>query len=67
MSKGPPLVEVPRVIGMQRNKATQLLKRAGFEVQVTKVLGGYFGTVRFQDPDGGSKAPRGSTVTITII
>jgi serine/threonine-protein kinase len=52
---------------MQRNKATQLLKRAGFEVQVTKVLGGYFGTVRFQDPDAGSKAPRGSTVTITII
>jgi serine/threonine-protein kinase len=67
VSKGPPLVEVPKVIGMQRNKATQLLKRAGFEVQVTKVLGGYFGTVRFQDPDAGSKAPRGSTVTITII
>jgi serine/threonine-protein kinase len=67
VSKGPPLVEVPSVIGMQRNKAAQLLKDAGFDVKVTKVLGGYFGTVRFQDPDGGSKAPRGSTVTITII
>jgi serine/threonine-protein kinase len=67
VSKGPPLVEVPSVVGMQRNKAAQLLKDAGFDVKVTKVLGGYFGTVRFQDPDGGSKAPRGSTVTITII
>jgi eukaryotic-like serine/threonine-protein kinase len=67
VSKGPPLVEVPSVVGMQRNRATKLLKDAGFDVKVTKVLGGYFGTVRFQDPDGGSKAPRGSTVTITII
>ena len=34
---------------------------------VFAVLGGYFGTVRFQSPDGKSKAPKGSTVTITII
>jgi eukaryotic-like serine/threonine-protein kinase len=61
------LVEVPSVIGMQRQRATQTLTRAGFEVKVEKVLGGYFGTVRFQDPNGGTKAPRGSTITITII
>jgi serine/threonine-protein kinase len=67
VSKGPPLVEVPSVVGMQRGAATQTLRQAGFEVKVTKVLGGYFGTVRFQDPNGGGKAPRGSTVTITII
>jgi eukaryotic-like serine/threonine-protein kinase len=67
VSKGPPLVEVPSVVGMQRQRATQTLTRAGFEVKVEKVLGGYFGTVRFQDPNGGTKAPRGSTVTITII
>jgi serine/threonine-protein kinase len=67
VSKGPPLVAVPSVVGMQRNRATETLKQAGFDVKVEKVLGGYFGTVRFQNPDGGSKAPRGSTVTITII
>lgn len=67
VSKGPPLVEVPSVIGMQRNRATQELTKAGFQVNVDKVLGGYFGTVRFQSPGGGSKAPKGSTVTITIV
>jgi serine/threonine-protein kinase len=67
VSKGPPLVEVPSVIGMQRGQATAKLKEAGFDVKVTKVLGGYFVTVRFQNPDAHAPAPRGSTVTITII
>jgi serine/threonine-protein kinase len=67
VSKGPPLVEVPDVMRKQRQEAERILTRAGFQVSVTKVLGGYFGTVRFQDPSGGSMAPRGSTVTITII
>jgi serine/threonine-protein kinase len=67
VSKGPPLVEVPRVVGMQQGRASQKLAEAGFQVKVDRVLGGYFGTVRFQNPDGGSQAPKGSTVTITII
>ena len=31
------------------------------------LLGGLFGTVRLQDPAGGSEAPKGSTVTLTIV
>lgn len=67
VSKGPPLVQVPGVVGMQRNRATQELRKAGFQVKVESFLGGYFGTVRLQDPKGGSMAPKGSTVTITIV
>jgi eukaryotic-like serine/threonine-protein kinase len=66
VSKGPPLVQVPDVMGQRRDDATQALTKAGFHVKVKKFLGGYLGRVRFQDPSGGSKAPRGSTVTITI-
>jgi serine/threonine-protein kinase len=67
VSKGPPLVDVPDVIGKQRQDAVRMLKDAGFDVKVEKLFGGYFGTVRFQDPGGHSKAPKGSTVTISIL
>ena len=67
VSKGPVLVEVPNVVGQQTQQARAALEAAGFTVQVRRALGGYFGTVRLQDPAGGSKAPKGSTVTITIV
>jgi len=34
---------------------------------VRRALGGFFGTVRLQDPAGGSKVPKGSTITLTIV
>ncbi|HZI96690.1 MAG TPA: Stk1 family PASTA domain-containing Ser/Thr kinase [Actinomycetales bacterium] len=67
VSLGPPLVVVPEVVGQQVGPATEALEAAGLEVEVEKVLGGFFGTVRDQDPDGGSEAPRGSVVTLTIV
>ncbi|WP_377642113.1 Stk1 family PASTA domain-containing Ser/Thr kinase [Oryzobacter terrae] len=67
VSKGPVLVVVPNVVGQQTQQARQALEGAGFVVEVRRALGGYFGTVRLQDPAGGSKAPKGSTVTITIV
>lgn len=67
VSKGPPLVEVPDVMGMKRGDATQTLTKAGFQVKVKSIFGGYLGRVRFQSPSGGSKAPKGSTITITIV
>ncbi|GMA89119.1 hypothetical protein GCM10025868_43690 [Angustibacter aerolatus] len=67
VSKGPPLVTVPRVVGTQAGPAEQALRAAGFDVRVRKVLGGYFGTVRSQSPDPGERAPRGSTVTLTVV
>lgn len=66
-SKGPVLVQVPDVVSMQRNKAVKTLQALGFRVNVENLFGGFFGTVRFQDPPGGSMAPKGSTVTIQVV
>ena len=67
VSKGPVLVTVPDVVGQQLAQARGTLEAAGFKVTVRRALGGFFGTVRLQDPSGGSKAPKGSTVTLTIV
>ncbi|QJC21676.1 Stk1 family PASTA domain-containing Ser/Thr kinase [Arcanobacterium buesumense] len=67
VSLGPKLVEVPNVIGQQSQNALTTLKNAGFEVKVEKILGGFFGTVRLQDPEGGTKAKPGTTITITVV
>jgi serine/threonine-protein kinase len=67
VSKGPVLVDVPNVVGQQLQQAQQALEAAGFTVEVRRALGGFFGTVRLQDPAGGGKARKGSTVTLTIV
>ncbi len=67
ISKGPELLEVPNVVGKQRDEATRILEEAGFNVAVKELLGGYFGTVRLQDTAGGTKAKKGSTITLTIV
>lgn len=67
ISKGPELLEVPNVVGKQRGEATRILEEAGFNVAVKELLGGYFGTVRLQDTAGGTKAKKGSTITLTIV
>jgi serine/threonine-protein kinase len=67
VSKGPVLVAVPSVVGQQLDQARSALEAAGFKVEVRRALGGFFGTVRLQDPAGGTKAPKGSTVTLTIV
>lgn len=67
LSRGPRLVAVPDVIRKQVADAKALLEAQGFRVQVTTVLGGFFGTVRSQDPAAGSQAPTGSTITLTVV
>ncbi len=66
VSKGPVMVDVPNVVGKTLREARSILEDAGFAVTVEKALGGLFQTVRFQDPADG-RAPRGSTVTLTIV
>ncbi|MEY9776111.1 PASTA domain-containing protein [Arthrobacter sp. MW3 TE3886] len=66
ISKGPKLVEVPSFIGKQASEAQEALEKLGFKVQVDNILGGFFGTVRAQDPVD-TKAPEGSTVTLTVV
>lgn len=66
ISQGPPLVAVPSVVRMSEEEATRALTSAGFKVNVNRYLSGILDTVRFQSVDGGTKAPKGSTVTITV-
>jgi serine/threonine-protein kinase len=67
VSKGPRLVTVPGVVGKQVAEATQALRALGFTVEVRKVLGGFFGSVRAQDPASGTRVPAGSTITLTVV
>ena len=68
VSKGPVMVEVPKVRGMGLQEATSRLEAAGFEVKVRR-SDLYVGVqyVVSTDPSGGSEAPRGSTVIVTVV
>jgi serine/threonine-protein kinase len=66
ISKGPRLVEVPSFIGKQAAEARRALEQLGFEVRVNNILGGFFGTVRDQEPVNRT-APEGSVVTLTVV
>lgn len=67
VSKGPRMVEVPKVRGKQLEKAEKILKDAGFEVEINEgSFGIIFGTVATQDPSSG-ELPEGSTVTLGVV
>jgi serine/threonine-protein kinase len=67
LSKGPELVEVPDVTGDSVDDAKRTLEEAGFRVKEDRGLLGLFGdTVKKQSVKAGDRAPKGSTITITI-
>jgi serine/threonine protein kinase len=68
VSKGPQMISVPRVIGSGLESATKTLEKAGFKVKVehSSVYVGLSYVVG-QTPDGGAKAPLGSTITLSIV
>jgi serine/threonine-protein kinase len=66
ISEGPKLVKVPNYIGKQVEDATEALRKRGFEVRVNEILGGFFGTVRDQDPVD-TEVPEGSVITLTVV
>ncbi len=66
LSKGPEMIEVPNLIGNQVEEAAEELEELGFQVEVNNVLGGFFGTVRDQEPVDES-VPKGSTITLTVV
>jgi beta-lactam-binding protein with PASTA domain/tRNA A-37 threonylcarbamoyl transferase component Bud32 len=67
VSKGPVMVEVPKVIGKQVDAARAQLEGLGFQVRVEGLFGGFFGTVRFQEPGAGTSAPKGSTIVLKTV
>ncbi len=67
VSKGPQMVLVPPVIGKQEGEATSILEALGLTVKIERAFGGFFGTVRLQSVDPGAQAPKGSTITLTVV
>jgi penicillin-binding protein 1A len=61
-------VRVPTVVGRPMDQATSILQRAGFSVSTqAEPTGGYQpGIVVGQRPDGGTRAAKGSTVTLAV-
>ncbi|WP_318241886.1 Stk1 family PASTA domain-containing Ser/Thr kinase [Arthrobacter pullicola] len=66
ISDGPRIIQVPSYVGKQADTARKELEELGFKVQVNEILGGFFGTVRAQDPSSGT-APEGSVITLTVV
>ncbi|TNB73217.1 PASTA domain-containing protein [Arthrobacter sp. BB-1] len=66
ISKGPRMVKVPSYIGKQATDARKALEGLGFQVRVNNILGGFFGTVRDQDPVD-KEVPEGSVITLTVV
>lgn len=68
VSKGPVLVDVPNVVGMDVTTATATLQTAGFQVKaVNKLAVAILNKVYSQNPAGGGQAPRGSLITLEIV
>jgi eukaryotic-like serine/threonine-protein kinase len=67
VSKGPQLVTVPTVIGQTEADATAALRRVGLRANIVRVPSqDPEGTVVAQRPQGGARAPKGSTVRLNI-
>jgi eukaryotic-like serine/threonine-protein kinase len=66
LSKGPRMVHVPNLVGQQADDARRQLEELGFDVEINEILGGFFGTVRVQDPVDKS-VPEGSVITLTVV
>jgi serine/threonine-protein kinase len=68
VSSGAELLDVPDVIGSQLEEARRLLEADGFEVEPVESPDEEAepGEVVDQDPAGGSQAPKGAKITLTI-
>ena len=69
VSKGPQLVAVPSVMGQREAAATAALRRVGLRVNIVRVPAPGpvpEGQVVAQNPKGGIRAPKGSTVRLNI-
>lgn len=66
ISKGPRMIAVPDLVGKQLDEATDTLEKLGFQVEVRKFMGGFFGTVRAQEPVR-KDVPEGTTITLTLV
>ncbi|WP_139981115.1 Stk1 family PASTA domain-containing Ser/Thr kinase [Nocardioides litoris] len=68
VSRGPQLVEVPKVYLFGVEAAEDAMREAGFETRREDSPGGFgLGYVVRTDPEWGQSAPRGSTITLFVV
>ncbi|EWS99971.1 serine/threonine protein kinase [Intrasporangium oryzae NRRL B-24470] len=67
VSKGPPVVQVPNVVGSPVSQAEKALTDLGFVVQKDYPFGKLLDIVRVQSIPAGQPAPRGTTIVLTIV
>ena len=67
VSKGPEMVQVPNVYGMNVDTAKKTIEAAGLVVDTKKSYGGHLGTVVSQSIAAGQSVPKGSTITLTFV
>ena len=67
VSAGPEPVVVPNVVQTDFAQAKQQLEAAGFKVDRKNSWGGLIGRVVDQSVDGGQTAPKGATITLTVV
>jgi serine/threonine-protein kinase len=68
VSLGPPLVEVPNVVDKPLEEAIKLLEAAHLKYSTYDLVGiSPLNRVAVQDPEGGSTAPRGTTVRLGLV
>jgi serine/threonine-protein kinase len=65
-SLGPVMVSVPNVRAMDSDKAKITLQNAGFTVKITYLIAAPLGLVVSTNPEAGTKAPQGSTITMNV-
>jgi beta-lactam-binding protein with PASTA domain len=53
-------------VGQKSADAQRTLEAAGFHVTINKFAGGFFDTVRVQDPAAGTMVTAGAMVTLTV-
>lgn len=68
VSSGPSAIDLPAVAGLPADEAEQILRDAGFEVELERTWGGDVppGEVVAQDPSSGARISRGSTVVLQV-
>lgn len=67
ISLGPEMVDIPNVFGRSESDAIQILKDAGFEVEVRYHLAGLLRTAHSTDPAAGTSVPKGSKIVLNVI
>jgi len=67
LSRGPEKFEIPDLVGKQYEEAAQILRDLGMEPRRENFLGGFFGTVRTQSIEPGTKVVKGTEVVLGIV